>query len=70
MRGIWGMRMTHGGNAGNGGGNAGDQGDSLRESSCLLLRLKSRSARGVFPDPAFMDSCKTISHTFLALSTK
>ena len=64
------MRVNHDGNTGTGGGNAGDQGDSLRESSCLLLRLKSRSARGVFPDPAFMDSCKTISHTFLALSTK
>ena len=54
----------------NQGGNAGNQGDSLRESSCLLLRLKSRSARGAFHHPAFMGSCPTISHTYFALSTK
>ena len=62
------------GNAGNGGGNAGNpgnqgrnagnQGDSNRESSCLLLRLKSRSVRGAFYHPALM------SHTLFALSTK
>ena len=59
MQGIWGMRMNHGGNAGNGGGNAENQGDSLREFSCLLLRLKFRSARGVFHHPTFIDSCQT-----------
>ena len=61
---------NQGGNAGNKGGNAGTQGDSLQESSCLLLRLKSWSARGAFHHPAFMDSCPTISHTYFALSTK
>ena len=34
------------GNVRNGGGNAGNQGDSLWESLCLLLWLKSRSPRG------------------------
>ena len=56
-------------NAGNQGGNAGNQCDSLWESSCLLLRLISRSARGAFHHPALMDSCPTSSHRFFALST-
>ena len=65
---------NQGGNAENGGGNAwnpgnqgrsaGNQDDSLWESSCLLLRLKSWSARGAFHHPALM------SHTLFALSTK
>ena len=58
------------GNVVNQGGNTGNQGDSLWESSCLLLRLKSRSARGGFHHPAFMGSCLTISHTYFTLSTK
>ena len=32
--------------------------------------LQFWSARGAFHDPSFMGSCLTISHTFLALSTK
>ena len=58
------------GNAGNQGGNAGNEGDSSRVSSCLLLRLKSRSVRGAFHHLAFMGSWPTLSHTFFALSTK
>ena len=54
---------------GNEGGNAGNQADSLWKFSCLLLRLKFRSARGAFHHPAFMGNCPTISHTFFALST-
>ena len=42
----------------------------LCENLCLLLRLKSRSARGAFHHPTFMGSCPTISHTYFALSTK
>ena len=61
---------TRGGKVGNGVGNAGNQGHYSGESLCLLFRLKSWSARGVFHHPAFMDSCPTISHTFFALSTK
>ena len=60
MRGMWGIRV----------GMQGNQGDSLWESSCLLLWLKSRSARGAFHHPAFMGTCPTISHTYLALPTK
>ena len=33
-------------------------------SFCLLLRLKSRSAKGASNHPAFMGNCRTISHTF------
>ena len=66
MRGMQGIGV----NVVNGGGNAGNQGGSLGESSCLLLRLKSRSVRRAFHHPAFMGSCPTISHTFFALSTK
>ena len=58
------------GKAGNQGGNAENQGDSLRESSCLLLRLKSQSGRGAFHHPASMGSCLTYSHTYYALPTK
>ena len=69
-----GMRALIGvGNAGNAGiqvGNAGNQANSLWESSCLLLRLNSRSARGAFRHPAFMGSCPTTSPTFFVLSTK
>ena len=65
--GNWG---NQGGNVGNGVGNVGNQGNSLRESSCLLLWLKSRSTWGAFHHPAFMGSCLTISHTYFALSTK
>ena len=36
-------------------------------SFCLLLRLKSRSARGASNNPAFMGSCRTISHMFYSL---
>ena len=54
-----------GGNAGNQGENAGNHGDSSWESSCLLLRLKSRSVRGAFHPPGVMGSWPTISHTFL-----
>ena len=57
-------------NAGNQGGNAGNQGDSLWKCSCLLLRLKSRSARVAFNYTGFMGSCPTIGHTLFALSTK
>ena len=60
MRGMWGIRV----------GMQGNQGDSLWESSCSLLWLKSRSARGAFHHPAFMGTCPTISHTYLALPTK
>ena len=52
---------------GNRGGNAGNQCDSLWESSCLLLRLKSQSGRGAFHHSAFMGSCPTISHTYFVL---
>ena len=48
-------------NVGNQGGNAGNQVGSLRESSCLLLWLISRSARGTSHQPAFMGSCLIIS---------
>ena len=34
-----------------------------QEQSCLMLRLKSRSARGASHHPAFMRNCLTISHT-------
>ena len=37
--------------------------ENAEETLCLLLRLKSRSARGVSPHPAFMVNCPTISHT-------
>ena len=37
---------------------------------CLLLRLKSRSARGTSHHTAFMGNCSTISHKCLALSTQ
>ena len=57
-------------NLGNQSGNAENQGNSLGESSCLLLRLKSRSARVAFHHAAFMGSCPTISYTFFALFTK
>ena len=30
---------------------------------CLLLRLKSRTARGVSHHPVFMGNCRAISHT-------
>ena len=59
-----------GGNAGNQGRIAGNQGDYSRESLCLLLRLKSLSARGAFHHPASIGSCSTIGYTFFALSTK
>ena len=36
---------------------------TLTESFCLLLRLKSRSARGASRHSAFMDNYPTISHT-------
>ena len=58
------------GNAGNQGENAGNHGDSSWESSCLSLRLKSRSVRGAFHPPGVMGSWPTISHTPFALSTK
>ena len=58
------------GNAWSQGGNAGNQGDSLLECSCLLLRLKSQSARRAFQHSAFMGSCSTIIQTYLVLSTK
>ena len=38
--------------------------------SSLLLRLKSRSERGVSHHLAFMGNCPTISHIFFALSTQ
>ena len=65
-----GNRRKLGENVWNQGGNAANQGDSLWESSCLLLRLKSRSARGAFHHPAFMGSYPTISHTYFTFSTK
>ena len=34
-----------------------------QEQSCLLLRLKSRNARGASQHPAFMGSCLTNSHS-------
>ena len=34
-----------------------------QEQSCLLLRLKSRNARGASHHPAFMGNCLTINHT-------
>ena len=37
---------------------------------CILLQLKSRSARGASHHPVFMGSRPTISHTFLALPTQ
>ena len=37
---------------------------------CLLLWLKSRSARGASHNPVFMGNCPTIGQTFLALSTQ
>ena len=37
---------------------------------CLLLWLKSRTARGTSHHTAFMGNCSTISQTFLALSTQ
>ena len=62
---IWGIRWqcreSACRNAGNQGRNMGNQGNSLWES---------KSARGAFHNPAFMDSCPTISHTFFALRTK
>ena len=36
---------------------------SRAETSCLLLWLKFRSARGASRHPAFMGNCHTISHT-------
>ena len=33
-------------------------------SACLLLQLKSRSARGASHNPAFMSNCRTTGHTF------
>ena len=33
-------------------------------SACLLLQLKSRSARGASHHPTFMGNCRNISHTF------
>ena len=51
-------------------GMRGNEGDSSRVSSCLLLRLKSRSVRGEFHHLAFMGSWPTLSHTFFVLSTK
>ena len=38
--------------------------DTLAESFCLLLRLKSRSARGASCHSAFMGNYLTISHTY------
>ena len=35
----------------------------FHEQLCLLLRLKSRSTRGVSHHPAFMGNCLTISQT-------
>ena len=35
---------------------------------CLILQIKSRSARGASHHLAFMGNCPIISHTFLALS--
>ena len=35
---------------------------TFAESFCLLLRLKSRSARGASRYSAFMDNCPTIRH--------
>ena len=61
---------NQGGNAENQGKNAGNQSDSLWESSWLLLRLNSRSARGAFHHPALIGSCPTISHMYFALPTK
>ena len=58
------------GNTENGGGKVGNQGGSSWKSSCLLLRLKSQSARGAFHHLAFVGSCPTISHTFFAFSTR
>ena len=34
-----------------------------QEQSCLMLRLKSRSAMGASQHPAFMRNCLTNSHT-------
>ena len=65
-----GMRGIRMGIRGIMGGNAGNQGNSLLESSCLLLRLKSRKARGAFHHPAFRGSRPIISHTFFDLSSK
>ena len=58
------------GNARNQGGNEGNQCDSSWEPSCLLLWLKSQSARGAFHHPAFIGSYPIVSHKFFALSTK
>ena len=58
------------GKAGNQGGNAGKQGDSLWESLCLLLYLKSRSARRGFHHPAFMGSCPSFSGKFVILPSR
>ena len=33
----------------------------------LIPRLKFRSARGAFHNPALMGNCRTISHTFYSL---
>ena len=52
-------------NAGNQGGNAGNQGDSLRESLCLLVPLKSWSARGVLHHPAFWTAAQLLVTRFL-----
>ena len=38
--------------------------------SCILLRLKSWSAKGTSLHPAFMGSLPTISHTLLDLPTQ
>ena len=47
-----------------------NQGDSLLESLCLLLSLKSRCVKKAYRHSAFMGKCLTISHTFFALSTQ
>ena len=66
--GDWGANAgNQGANARNQGGNAGNQGDSLWESSCLLLRLKSRRARGSI-SPSSIYGQLSISHTFFCLA--
>ena len=47
-----------------------NQGDSLLESLCLLLSLKSWCVRKAYRHSAFMGKRLTISHTFFALSTQ
>ena len=39
----------------------------LYRYGCILLRLKSQSARGASHHSASMDSCPTFGHTFSAL---